>query len=81
MYLAVSIYKEKSSAAAILLCVPAFILCGFEHSVADMFYFGAAGVFSGGAALFIATVVAGNTLGGMLLPLMGLLREKAAEHG
>ena len=70
MYLAVSIYKEKNSVLGILFCVPVFILCGFEHSIADMFYLGASGIFSVKIILFTALVVAGNTFGAMVLPLL-----------
>lgn len=70
MYLAVSIYREKKTPAGIFFCIPAFILSGFEHSVADMCYFAAAGNFSGEAALFIVYVVLGNTIGAMILPAL-----------
>lgn len=70
MYLAVSIYKEKNSVLGVLFCVPVFILCGFEHSIADMFYFGVSGIFSARIILFMALVVAGNTFGAMTLPLI-----------
>lgn len=70
MYLAVSIYKEKNSILGILFCVPVFILCGFEHSIADMFYLGASGIFSVKIILFTALVVAGNTFGAIVLPLL-----------
>ncbi|HAY72887.1 MAG TPA: formate/nitrite transporter [Ruminococcaceae bacterium] len=70
MYLAVSIYKEKNTALGVLFCVPVFILCGFEHSIADMYYFGVSGIFSARIVLFMALVVAGNTLGAMILPLL-----------
>lgn len=70
MYLAVSIYREKNTPLGVLFCVPVFILSGFEHSIADMFYFGASGIYTGAAALFIIIVVAGNTVGGMLLSLL-----------
>ncbi len=70
MYLAVSVYKEKNSVLGVLFCVPVFILCGFEHSIADMFYFGASGIFSARIILFSALVVAGNSLGAMVLPLL-----------
>ena len=68
MYLAVS--REKKTPAGIFFCIPAFILSGFEHSVADMCYFAAAGNFSGEAALFIVYVVLGNTIGAMILPAL-----------
>lgn len=48
MYVSVDMYNSLSMDHVaryfgILLCIPAFILCGFEHSVADMFYFTVAG--------------------------------------
>ena len=70
MYLAVSIYKEKNSVLGIPFCVPVFILCGFEHSIADMFYLGASGIFSVKIILFTALVVTGNTFGAIVLPLL-----------
>lgn len=75
MYLAVVIYKEKQSPLGVLLCVPVFILSGFEHSIADMFYFAAAGIVSLRAFVFIWVVIFGNALGGMLLPALRLLME------
>ena len=43
MYIAVENYKTNSGDFArclgIFICVPVFILCGFEHSIADMVYF------------------------------------------
>lgn len=52
--------------------VMVFILCGFNHSVADCFYYFAgmsspADILPG--LLYILTVAAGNALGGMLIPL------------
>lgn len=70
MYLAVSTYKEKNTIAGILLCIPTFILCGFEHSIADMYYFAASGIVSLRAFGFIWLVIIGNSLGGMLLPVL-----------
>ncbi len=74
MYMAVWIYKEKKSISGIFLCVPVFILAGFEHSIADMFYFGASGIISVQAFLYLWVVIGGNALGGMLFPLL----DKAA---
>lgn len=73
MYAAVWIFREKHSVAGILFCVPVFILAGFEHSIADLFYFFLAGLFSGKAALFLVLAVLGNTLGGLLLPALQAL--------
>jgi formate/nitrite transporter FocA (FNT family) len=39
MELAVWSYREKGTVLGVLFCVPAFILSGFYHSVADAFYY------------------------------------------
>ena len=43
MYIAVHNYKKNSSTVAkivgILVCIPAFIICGFEHCIANVVYF------------------------------------------
>ena len=67
MYLAVTVW---SKVVAILFCVPAFILAGFEHSIADFFYFSAAAEFSGQMWLFTLAALLGNSVGAMLLPLL-----------
>ena len=77
MYLAVSIYRDHKSIAAILFCVPVFILSGFEHSIADVFYFAAAGVVSLEACGFLWIVIFSNAVGGMLLPLLSKLTKEA----
>ena len=66
MYTAVAIYKEKGSPLGIFFCVPVFILSGFEHSVADMFYMAAAGQFTLRALVFILLVIAGNSVGALI---------------
>lgn len=70
MYLAVSIYRDQKNIVGILFCVPVFILSGFEHSIANMFYFGASGIVSLEALGYIWIVIFGNAVGGMLLPLL-----------
>ncbi len=77
MYLAVSIYLDRKDIVGILFCIPVFILSGFEHSIADMFYFAAAGIFSLEAIVFVALVVLGNSVGGMLLPALGMIGKEA----
>ncbi len=75
MYLAVSIYKEKGrrNIIGIIFCIPVFILSGFEHSIANMFYFAVSGIVSFEAFLYIMIVVLGNAVGGMLLPFLSKL--------
>ena len=70
MYTAVEIFKEKKTPLGIIFCIPVFILCGFEHSIADMFYFGASGIFEAKIITFELAAVLGNTVGGLLLPVL-----------
>lgn len=59
----------------VLLGVPAFILAGFEHCVADMFYLSAAwklglGFEAGRQLLFLALIILGNSAGALLMHLL-----------
>lgn len=75
MFVAVWSYREKKTIVGILFCIPVFVLSGFEHSIADMFYFSLAGtVFQGRSLLFLLLVVLGNSLGGLFIPCLQLLR-------
>ena len=53
MYTAVAVYKEKGTLLGVILCVPVFILSGFEHSVADLFYWFLAGKFTAGGFFWL----------------------------
>lgn len=73
MYAAVKTYALKGTLVGIIFCIPTFILSGFEHSVADMYYFTVAamgGSFKGLVIIFILVAVLGNTVGGWLLPVL-----------
>ncbi|MGN0633272.1 MAG: formate/nitrite transporter family protein [Oscillospiraceae bacterium] len=59
-----------------VLPVMVFIISGFNHSVADCFYFFAAYPTLDGV-VYILTVALGNAVGGMLIPLMKKLFDKA----
>ncbi len=75
MYLAVEIFLQHKTPIGILFGIPVFILSGFEHSIADMFYFGVSGTLSAGVLLFELAAVIGNTVGSLLLPLLGKVGE------
>ncbi len=66
MYLAVLIYKENKSKIGILFSIPVFILSGYEHSVADVFYFTASGIVSAKLVLYIFITIIGNATGSLL---------------
>ena len=83
MYAAVKTYGVKGTLFGIIFCIPTFILCGFEHSVADMYYFAVAsfGNFDPMSIVFVLVAVVGNTLGGWLLPvLVRLGKGKVIEN-
>jgi len=75
IYIAVNGFKEIpheiGKYLALFLGVTVFILAGFEHCVADMFYFTAAGVWSADTAVRLLVITAGNFAGGLILPLLG----------
>lgn len=58
-----------------VFCVAVFILAGFEHCIADMFYFALSGKLAEGLpSLLIITI--GNILGGILIPVVNLLNKR-----
>ncbi len=76
MYLAVSVYREHKTPIAIVFCIPVFILSGFEHSIANMFYFATSGIASFDAFGYIWICILGNTIGAMILPLISIAIKK-----
>ncbi len=72
MFVAVDTGK-RGSRLGMFLGIPTFIMCGFDHSIANSFYNGLAlgeNTFTPKNAAFIAVVIIGNAVGGMLLPLI-----------
>ncbi len=76
MYLAVdnaAYCREKKADASMVfgtvVPVMVFIFSGFNHSIADCFYYFAAGADLNGAA-YLAAVIVGNAAGGMTIPLL-----------
>ncbi|MCI5620969.1 MAG: formate/nitrite transporter family protein [Lachnospiraceae bacterium] len=77
MFIAVDGFKKTNGNPVILfLGVVTFILCGFEHCIADMFYFTLAGMWSVKALLCILVITLGNSVGGVLIPLVKKFPEK-----
>lgn len=76
VYLAIDIWRNNKSTLGILLCIPAFILSGYEHSIADMFYFSASGIASWQAFGYIVLIILGNSVGSLLIPALQLIRPK-----
>ena len=65
---------ETGKYLGIFLGVIVFILCGFEHCIANMFYFSAANLWSGKAVAYLMVMTVGNACGGVIIPLCRRLR-------
>ena len=81
MFIAVDGFKnnphEIGKYIGIFLGITVFILCGFEHCVANMFYFSAANVWSGKTLLYLVVMSLGNACGGVLIPLSRRWKQTA----
>ena len=68
MFLAVELFRSIDSyvgkTLAVIFAVMVFILSGFEHCIADMFYFNLAGNLN---FVVLGVIILGNAVGGMLL--------------
>lgn len=76
MYVAVTAYETKPWVT--VMCVSAFILSGFNHCIADMFYFFMASphINIGLAAITILCTTIGNVIGCNLIPLCQKIRGR-----
>lgn len=77
VYIAVDFFKSDDDKKAfnkyliVFTAIPAFILCGFEHSVADMYYFAAGGdLYTGAGIVYILLVSLGNLIGAVVFHLV-----------
>ena len=80
MFTAVDAFKNDKLPAVcrpvmVFLCVMVFILSGFEHCIANMYYFSVAGKWSAAAMMNILLMTAGNSVGGFLLPLLADVKK------
>lgn len=72
MFLAVDLYKKLNDVGkffAVFLCVTVFIICGFEHCVANMYYFSVANAWNFNTLLYLLIMILGNSVGGILIAL------------
>lgn len=75
MYIAVDGYKKTNNPLILFVPVSVFILCGFEHCIADMFYFWASGVMNIKAIVVLLIITLGNSIGGILIALVQKMKE------
>ncbi len=84
IWLAVEGYKNNPHPAgkylSLFFGVTVFILCGFEHCVANMYYFSVAGMWSWKTLGWILVMTLGNSAGGVLFPLLRKIQaDRKAE--
>lgn len=83
MYLAVNGYKNGKDILGknliVFLAVAVFILCGFEHCVANMYYFSVANMWSAKAFGYLLIMVLGNSMGAILISLSDKAIKKLSE--
>lgn len=85
MFVAVDSFRREEApplfrVSMVFLCVMIFILSGFEHCIANMFYFAASGMLwetRGGhlTIIWILLMTLGNSIGGCFLPIMNKIRR------
>ena len=68
MFIAVDFHRTRKSYIATFVAVPVFIMAGFEHSIADMYYFTSAMMWNVDSVIFILLIIVGNAIGGLLIP-------------
>ena len=72
MFIAVDLYRNLKGSVerciAVFIPVVVFILSGFEHVIANMFYFSLANVWDGQCFVSIVVMTLGNSVGGLLIP-------------
>lgn len=61
---------------ALFIGVAVFILCGFEHCVANMYYFSIAGMWDRTSLLYLIVMTLGNAVGGILMSELIGLKER-----
>lgn len=69
MYLAIDNYNKSKNIVFIIAPVMIFILSGFEHSIANMFYFNLSGIYSFRVFSYILVMIVGNGIGAKIFSL------------
>ncbi len=73
MFIAVDTFRNQSGSTirlvAVFVPVMVFILSGFEHVVADMYYFSLVRAWSADCLFITIIMTLGNSVGGMIIPL------------
>lgn len=66
MYLAIDNYNKNRNIIFIIMPVMVFILSGFEHSIANMFYYFSSDYRNIESAIYLLTNIFGNGVGAII---------------
>lgn len=76
MYLAVDNYRKSKSWLFVIMPIVIFILSGFEHSIANMFYLSLAGAWGWEAIRITIIAILGNALGSWMVNATNFLLKE-----
>ena len=76
MYLAVDSYRKSKSWLFVIMPIVIFILSGFEHSIANMFYLSLAGEWGWEAVRITLIALVGNAVGSWMINSANFLRKQ-----
>ena len=72
--------KSLSATLGVIFPIVVFAFCGFDHSVANMLYIYYLGQWRWEIIPYCLLSIAGNIVGGIILPLFYLLKEHIDKH-
>ena len=85
VYIAVEGFKKIDNMfgkyVVLILAIGGFIVSGFEHSIANMFYYFLSGNYSFIAFLSLLLCVIGNSIGGLFIPLLNQIINYNKNRG
>lgn len=67
IFIGVEYYKQYFSFIGILFAIPIFVICGFDHAVADTFYYAVAGQYDVRDLIPMLIIVVGNIIGSTVM--------------
>ena len=76
MYVAVIGFEKSRNYIVLILPVSVFILCGFEHCIANMFYFSLCNVWNANSLLYLLVMSLGNVAGSIIMQLTEKLNKE-----
>jgi formate/nitrite transporter FocA (FNT family) len=71
--------KQFFKSLIVVMCIMIFVLSGFDHSIANTFYYSLANVWSLNTIFYLLVIIGGNSLGGIFLPSLFSIIDKLSK--